>query len=362
MAEFSGNKGEWSEVYVFLRLLESGKLYAADANMKRKANNSYFPVKEIYRAETQDKKAVYTITDDNVIVFVNDALKKSIKTTALKKYAEQIFAGILGGSESSFSIPGAEKIMDDILCTKLKAPSEKKADILLKIHDMQTGVDQISGFSIKSELGHAPTLLNASDATNFVYRVTGLSDSDIDNINAIDTHRKIMDRIDEIRRKTATFEYVGLANDTFFGNLMHIDSMMDQILAEMVKISYFENKLDMIQLVDELERGNFLDFPRKGIYRYKIKKFLSSIALGMMPSVEWNGRDEANGGYIVATETGDVLAFHIYNRDDFEDYLLKNTKLERASSKRHNYCNVFKFEDEPDECYIKLNLQIRFIK
>jgi HpaII restriction endonuclease. len=30
-----GNKGEWSEIYTFLKLLADGKLYAADENLTR---------------------------------------------------------------------------------------------------------------------------------------------------------------------------------------------------------------------------------------------------------------------------------------------------------------------------------------
>lgn len=31
----SGNKGEWSEIYIFLKLMSDGKVYAADRNMNR---------------------------------------------------------------------------------------------------------------------------------------------------------------------------------------------------------------------------------------------------------------------------------------------------------------------------------------
>ena len=34
MPKLSGNKGEWSEIYAFLRLLEVKKLYAADAELR----------------------------------------------------------------------------------------------------------------------------------------------------------------------------------------------------------------------------------------------------------------------------------------------------------------------------------------
>ena len=55
----------------------------------------------------------------------------------------------------------------------------------------------------------------------------------------------------------------------------------------------------------------------------------------MKPATIWNGIDEANGGYIIVTKQGDVLAYHIYNRNYFEKYLLNNTKYETASISRH---------------------------
>ena len=50
MPKLSGNKGEWSEIYVFLRLLETGKLYAADAHLN-KMSNVFYNIINIVRAE-----------------------------------------------------------------------------------------------------------------------------------------------------------------------------------------------------------------------------------------------------------------------------------------------------------------------
>ena len=33
--ELKGNKGEWSEIYIFFKLLSDGKIYAADKNMEK---------------------------------------------------------------------------------------------------------------------------------------------------------------------------------------------------------------------------------------------------------------------------------------------------------------------------------------
>ena len=67
--------------------------------------------------------------------------------------------------------------------------------------------------------------------------------------------------------------------------------------------------------------------------------------------------DEASGGYIIVTKEGNVLAYHLYDRSSLEDYLLKNTKYETASTSRDGFGEVF---SENGEDFIKLNLQVRF--
>ena len=46
----TGNKGEWSEIYVFLKLLADGRLNAADANLNA-IPNVYYPIIKILRLE-----------------------------------------------------------------------------------------------------------------------------------------------------------------------------------------------------------------------------------------------------------------------------------------------------------------------
>jgi len=67
--------------------------------------------------------------------------------------------------------------------------------------------------------------------------------------------------------------------------------------------------------------------------------------------------DEANGGYIIVKDDGEILAYHLYDRNSFENYLLENTKLETASTSRHKFGKIYK---ENEKIFIKLNLQIRF--
>lgn len=277
----------------------------------------------------------------------------------LSQKASELYHNILCGAERSFAIDSAEMLMRDLSLTRVKASSEDKSDIKMEVHDIQTGIDKICGFSIKSELGTPPTLLNASNATNFIYRVDGLSEENMVEINGIETKNKLLDRIAKIC-EYGNLKYFDMENQTFKGNLSLIDTAMDSMVSDILLESFLSGETDcqsLIRIVSDKNPQKYSNPQR--LYTYKMKKLLCSTALGMMPSQEWNGRDEATGGYIIVTRSGSVVAYHIYNRDFFETYLLEHTKLERGSSTRHNYGKIYRANNE---MFINLNLQVRFKK
>lgn len=351
-----GNKGEWSELYVLLYLLGVGKLYAANDKVE-KIEDVYFPILKILRNDSQGKVDYLIKNETEVEILLNDSSIGKFSAETFRTEANHLYNQIKLGANRAFSIDRTESFMNRILAYRLAAPSTDKTDITLQVHDINTGYNPIMGFSIKSELGNPPTLLNASGATNFIYEVKGISDVDMERINSIDTRTKILERINEIYNLGGSIEYKGTANDIFAMNLMLIDSRMEDIVAAMLLYSYRNNEIDCTELLKNIDDDNPLNFPREGFYSFKFKKLLSAIALGMKPSALWDGIDEANGGYIIVASNGDVLAYHLYNRNFFEQYLLDNTRLERASTSRHGYASIYK---ENDKYYIKLNLQIRF--
>lgn len=355
----SGNKGEWSEFYVLLKLLSDGRLYAADKN-KQRNRDLFFPVLSVTRDEKEGKHVIYDVFDEfhsHIIIYLNEDIIGTVDVEDLAEDAKMLFEKIIQGGDRSFAIPAMEEVMKKMLCEKIAAPSTDKTDINVEIHDTLTGYTRQSGFSIKSEVGSPPTLLNASRATNFVFDVDGIPDELMAEINSIEDGNKIIKRIKRITDK-GKLSYRCAANKVFEGNLMLIDTYMDRIIGEALLIYYQGGYGDCKDVVDELEKRNPLAVGRRGFYEYKFKKFLSSIALGMVPSTEWDGKDEANGGYIIVTKTGDVLAYHIYNRDYFEEYLLENTRFERGSTSRHDFASIYKNED--GDMSINMNLQIRF--
>ena len=351
-----GNKGEWSELYVLLYLLGSGRLYAANEKVQR-IKDVYFPILKILRNDERGN-VDYLISDEKEVeILINGQSSGRMPSTLFMQEATALYHAIELGTDRAFPIDNTEKFMKRIFAYRLAAPSSDKTDITMQVHDIHTGYNPIMGFSIKSELGNPPTLLNASGATNFVYSISGISDTDMEEINAIDTRTKILDRIEMIYKRGGNISFDHASNEVFSMNLMLVDSRMEEIIAEMLLFSYRTNNVDCTGIMEHLDSANPLGFPRDGFYTYKFKKLLSAIALGMKPSALWDGVDEANGGYIIVTSDGDVLAYHLYNRNFFEQYLIDNTRLERASTSRHGYASVYK---ENGSYYIKLNLQIRF--
>ena len=352
------NKGEWSELYALFRLLDQGKIYAADNKLK-KIDDIYFPIIKIIREESIKKIVDYTIDENNktIKIFLNNSHIKDIPMETFRIEADELLKNIKIGGQRAFEIESTENFMQKIYCEKVTAKSSDKTDITMQIKDVQTGYSPVCGFSIKSELGMPPTLLNASRATNFIYKIDGLNKNDVKKINEITTGNKIQKRM-EYLFECADVEFLETENVITNENLLLLDSKLPDILAEALLVHFRDGISKCTDIIGKLEYDNPLGFPDGGYYEFKFKKFLCAVALGMKPSVRWNGRDEANGGYIVITKDGDVLAYHIYNRNYFEDYLLYNTKFEKASTTRHGYASVY---NEENEYRIKLNLQIRFI-
>lgn len=355
----TGNKGEWSEIYALFKLLGDKQLAAGDADLRR-VENLFYPIIKIIRNETGGNYE-YEITGDLVVISEgNEKLRIPVKT--FSEQAVKLLAAIKG-TAGAFSIPETEAFMKSVHCGTLKAKSTSKSDIRIVIHDQRINQTAELGFSIKSQLGGDSTLLNAGKTTNFIYQINDFkgSVSDITRINAIDTKSKIKDRLEEVKMLGGKLNFLSLEQDIFKNNLVLIDSLLPDILSEVIK-QFFTSSLSKISaLTEEISSQNPLGYDTQfshAFYEYKIKRFLTDVALGMMPSKVWGGLYDATGGYLIVKEDGEILCYHIYNRNQFEDYLFNNTKLETASSTRHDFGKVF---SEGENLYFKLNLQIRFI-
>lgn len=349
---------KWSEIYALFKLLGDKELHPGNSEIE-KIQNLVYPILRILRTEINGNFE-YSIEDDIVVISGNYEVFR-IPISEFQERAKYLLSEIKTNS-GTFSVPEIEEFMHSINCLSLKASSSAKTDITIVVHDQRTGLQPSLGFSIKSQLGNPSTLLNAGETTNFIFKIVGtnFSQEEILEINNISTRSKIKDRIFEIKNRGGNFEFVKTQRAIFSNNLILIDSLLPQILANVVLNFYsslHSNTEDLVKLTENENPLQFDTTDKHLFYSYKIKRFLTDTALGMMPSKVWTGEYDATGGYLIVKADGEILCYHIYNKNEFENYLLANTKLETASSSRHAFGKIY---EENGQFYFKLNLQIRF--
>lgn len=362
----TGNKGEWSEIYTLFKLLGDKQLFLGNKEIE-KLEGIVYPILKVLRTENEGDFE-YSIQDEIIIISGgNEVLKIAI--SEFKEKAKFLLEKIKTNKERTFSVPVIEEFMKTINCLSLKASSSAKTDITIVVHDQRTNQQPTLGFSIKSQLGSPSTLLNAGKTTNFIFKISeSIDDKEIERINSMMVKKGKKESADTKGRVKLIYLndkeliFSKAERQIFANNLILIDSRLPEILSQIVCEFYSSEKTQITQLVEVINHKNPLKFDisdEHKFYEYKIKRFLTDIALGMMPSKVWTGQYDATGGYLIVKESGEVLCYHIYNKNEFEDYLFNNTKLETASSSRHDFGSIYK---EDGELYFKLNLQIRFIK
>ena len=351
-----GNKGEWSELYTFFKLLADGRLYCGDGQLNR-YDDKFYPILEIFRDDSPNRNTYKVQVAKNNILVAGETVNIEISQERFKQEAGFLLERIKNmDSNTDFSY--IQPFMELIDSHTVKAKSSDKADIRIVIHNLQTGSKPELGYSIKSKLGADSTLINSNkDRTNFIYRVQGISAEQVIEFNSFDRFKK---KFDYLKSIGGTVSYYKVANDVLHKNLTLLDLGIERIVADSL-IDYYSGNgrtiaeiTEHVSITDPLNIASDTDQP---MYAYKVKQFLLAFALGVTCSTPWYGNFHANGGYIVVKEDGDIVCYHFFDRNDLEDYLFFNTRFETPSTSRHLFGNIYQ---ENGEYFLKLNLQVRF--
>lgn len=352
------NKGEWSEIYVLLSLIGTKRLLVGDSDFQIKEND-FYPIRYILCDEKGDSKVQIDLRNDKYVFIKRDG---SVIYQGLDEEfsveAKQLLKNLQKYKEADFS--RTLLFFDKLTLPCKKSISSKKEDIVLGIYDRITLTEHESGFSVKSYIGGRPTLFNSSNATVLEYTVNNkngdICSSDIETqCNELQT-KKIKDRIDFLRDNQCELLFSGCSSSTFKDNLMMIDSSFPDILSFMV-LEYFSHRIKkMSELCNRLVQKNPLNYSESSaqkLYETKVKRFLSSVALGMCPATLWDGLYQAEGGQIIVRQDGEILCYHIYNWNEFEDMLMKYTYFDTPSLSRTD-AGIVKNGN------FRLNFQIRY--
>lgn len=367
----SANRGEHSELLAFLCILHEGRVQVADK--LGEPRQAWLKVLGIQRPSDPDRR--YLIEDDKVIVTSNAGVELARASRAsVRAIAGALFLQIKEAEGASFICPAADEAFLLLSLEGTKAGSGAKADLLIEVASPVFDGEVLSlGFSVKSELGGLPTLLNAG-ATQFEYRIEGCSADDALAVQEAAPRNKDKDYPGPMRlmpalaASNARVVFESVVDPVFEQNLKMMDTSFPRILADTLMHAYLCGGLalkDAVRspaLLEELSKALSLPLPMvERIVKHKIKELLRQSALGMNPGRQWEGQVEAHGGWIIVKESGDIVCFHVLNDDDFREYLLAGTKFDTPSMTRHHAGYVYKQKGE-NFAKLRLSLQVRFGK
>ena len=376
------NKGEWSELYALYRLLSEQSLYPIDKNQTIR-ERLRLPILSIMRYIDKEVGVEYYIMEDtNICMNINDEEQRIIKRSDFSYWAKFLYTTMsnIPKKDASFAIPLLNNFRMESCCPKvacvnreIAANCKDKSDFYIVIHDTLTGQTPKQGFSIKSEIGEAPTLVNASSLTNFHYRLTRpLTQEQISVINEMKFEKRsklvtdVMGRLAKIKEFGSELQFCGIQpnkkqENVFLENLILVDSCMPQILAWLLLVSFSTGERRIDKLTEMITEANPMNFPmtvNTKHYEAKVKRLLMDFALGMLPGQPWEATDLASG-ILVVKPSGDIDCYHVLYKATLEEYLYHELKFETASATRHDFASI-KFDSDGNQ-YFTLNLQIRFI-
>lgn len=403
------NYGEWTEAYVFLRLLGNGRIYAADRDFNRD-ENVYIDILNIIRHE-KDHILKFSRELESVCATDNDVVFRVLGFSELTEKADFLYDAIksVTSADRKFSVVEIEEYLSDLRFSQPKVPKlpkeieeeyGKKTDIIITMQDSSDNAVSTTGFSIKSHLGSPSTLFNSALASNFIYEIVGCDDDEMYEING-----------NQISSEIGMFEYIKNnpnlsldfkgTSEAFNDNLDFIELKMPEILscAILTQIGYYDRAVSnkTKDIVYKLAQMNPVGVRRPETwYEAKIKDFLYASFSGLTASEPWDGRKKLSGGYIDVALNGEMLYYRAVSDDIFNTFLYEHTFFDRPSRgvnkdkakviakaylegrdvtdeemteatikngkpkpKKGDWGYVFKGED--GKYYISVNFQIRFV-
>jgi len=334
------NKGEWTEVYSLLKIINSRQIPLSTA--EHEPGPSSIRVDKIHNGDglTFDLRTEGKVKIGSEVHDVKDFVPNAL--------VEELKESIVSGKGRTFEVPIVREFERRYNIELCKAGSNKKADIVLDIA-IGDKLFERQGFGVKSYLGKPPTLVNSSTHTNFVFRVNGVSKDMLANIKGLP---KLSQRLKALGG-ASNLEFVRVDSDVFKGNLDLSHPELCETLAAMQVEYYINRKSNLLENLAACGKAG-----SSIAQSDQIKKFLMDYLLGFFPSKPWCGERSAHGS-IEVKKDGPILAFHESSPDEFGSYLLKHTKFDTPHS-RNKFGSPYLSQSSGD-MMIKLNLQVRFI-
>lgn len=357
------NKGEKSETYVILKLAGEGVLVEGDENLNPVPENVYRLLKIILNKNLSSETFVLDLKDNGTVsVSTENACEISQASKSdFVSIANLVLSEIKNSKEANQC--AGTKFLNKLGISFTKSSSGQKNDLQVVVVDRGTQKPIEFGFSIKSNLGADPTLVNASKATRLRYKLSkSLPPDVIEKFNTLRKNNKTdwEGKFRILDEHNVSLIFSECTEPVYEQNLTLVDSQFPLVLAQMVFNYYKDRRLkSFASAIEQLAVDNpaHLRIPDKKIaYESMVKRFLHQHVLGMNAKTPWDGHYSVTGGCIVVKSDGTLVCFYTYNFNKLDDFLFRSASFDTPSAKKHKFGTI---EQVGNDLFLNLNFQVR---
>ena len=353
-----GNLGEWSELYALGYLLVNGGAYEADKDQNPDPD-IFHSVKQIWFHPSKGLEQLhFQLDNSHISILANSAEVRLVAKSQIEEVLERMIIELSSNSNrGTFFLQSGNQMMQILQKESVSAgPSAKETDLDLVFEELSSGaITPRVGFNIKSQIGARSTLLNASGATNFMYKIVSATPEHLARFPDF-VHGKHRQNLKTLQEFGYKLEFHKIQSEVFQKNLTFLDMQFPAILAKVLLHSYITGENKFAVATQKVFPGTDLNSEQS---RFKLKQFLGSVAMGLRPSTLWDGDTTKFSGMLVVKEKGEIVFNYLNKIKNFEEYLFNSVAFERPSTSRHKYGYIYELDGEH---FLDLNLQIRFLK
>ena len=333
--------GEWSEVYALARLL-TGEVKGATLRGSVKISSAQV------QHSISEAPIEYRVSKDTISVIKDSSTAQKIERKQVSEIATLLLADIREKSTRTFMSKSGDAL---VTALGFKGASAVFRDDVKVRFDGAKSIAW-SGLSVKSFLGARPTLLNASPATNFVYKLSGSPRAlkQVSNLRLL-TMRPLFKFFTE---NSIVLNFVSMDSETFRQSLISFSPKLVELVATLLSQAAFQRRKPLKEVWIGA-KGSGPD----GAYDVapELLNFLGAVGLGLQPATLWESRRLGFGGFLIVNANGGVELLNEAGMEALGARLFQELRFEWGSRKRHKFGIPYQ---EGGEVYLKLNLQLRY--
>ncbi len=330
---WTGNIGEWGEAFTLLYILAHNRLYNADSHGHR-IESEFGNVEAVYRTETSGINLEFVVQPDTIYVVQDGEELFSVPKRDFANAAHNLFLGMK--TQDTTAAHPEQEFLKHLGCESLKASSLMKADLSARIYDGYLSSRTTRDYSIKTVVGGDPSLANASRQSYIDYKLPDFNSEKADAVMSITGRSWVVSRVKSVLSLCGENPRPVIRSHIFERNLHKCHWKAPEVVGMALLYGQLHRGKPVIESIVDLLQLNPLGYAPEELEDYEdaIRRYLWGIVFDLDPGQPWRGPSQVDG-YLLVTDSEEVLAYQVSRQRSFEDYLLMHTHWDTPSTSRY---------------------------